>query len=162
MSVKSTLVTINKQNAKEMVKTVRESFLNGVTKPLNFRKNQLNSLLKFVTDYRQEICDAIYKDFRKPRHEVVVTEIEFLANEIRHLLMKLGKYAAPVKAKRDFANLFDGLYVYNDPYGVVLVIGAWNYPLQLVLAPAAGCKLFTKIQNKCKQFCGLVQLHNLF
>ena len=25
-----------------------------------------------------------------------------------------------------------------DPYGVVLIIGAWNYPLHLTLAPLAG------------------------
>lgn len=30
------------------------------------------------------------------------------------------------------------MVIYNDPYGVVLVIGAWNYPLQLTMAPVAG------------------------
>jgi acyl-CoA reductase-like NAD-dependent aldehyde dehydrogenase len=28
--------------------------------------------------------------------------------------------------------------IYNDPYGVVLVIGSWNYPLQLLLLPVSG------------------------
>lgn len=30
------------------------------------------------------------------------------------------------------------MLVYNDPYGVVLIIGAWNYPLQLTLLPVSG------------------------
>lgn len=34
-------------------------------------------------------------------------------------------------------NIMDGVYIYKDPYGVVLVIGAWNYPLQLTLVPVA-------------------------
>jgi acyl-CoA reductase-like NAD-dependent aldehyde dehydrogenase len=32
----------------------------------------------------------------------------------------------------------DGVLIYNDPYGVVLIIGAWNYPLQLTLLPVSG------------------------
>lgn len=35
-------------------------------------------------------------------------------------------------------NLLDEVVIYHDPYGVVLVIGAWNYPLQLLLLPMAG------------------------
>jgi len=33
--------------------------------------------------------------------------------------------------------MLDDVQVYNDPFGVVLVIGAWNYPLQLLLVPVA-------------------------
>jgi acyl-CoA reductase-like NAD-dependent aldehyde dehydrogenase len=32
----------------------------------------------------------------------------------------------------------DGVLIYKDPYGVVLVMGAWNYPLQLTLLPVSG------------------------
>lgn len=32
----------------------------------------------------------------------------------------------------------DTCVIYNDPYGVVLIMGAWNYPLQLTLLPLAG------------------------
>jgi acyl-CoA reductase-like NAD-dependent aldehyde dehydrogenase len=35
-------------------------------------------------------------------------------------------------------NVMDGVLIYNDPYGVVLIIGAWNYPLQLTLLPVSG------------------------
>lgn len=34
--------------------------------------------------------------------------------------------------------MLDEVVIYNDPYGVVLVIGAWNYPLQLLLLPVSG------------------------
>lgn len=33
--------------------------------------------------------------------------------------------------------MLDGVYIFNDPLGTVLVMGAWNYPLQLTLVPAA-------------------------
>lgn len=32
-------------------------------------------------------------------------------------------------------NLLDTVCIYKDPYGVVLVLGAWNYPLQLTMVP---------------------------
>ena len=31
--------------------------------------------------------------------------------------------------------LFDGVYIHPESYGTVLVIGAWNFPLLLTLAP---------------------------
>lgn len=38
---------------------------------------------------------------------------------------------------KSIVNLLDDVHIYKDPYGVVLVIGAWNYPLQLLLVPVA-------------------------
>lgn len=35
-------------------------------------------------------------------------------------------------------NILDGVEIHKDPYGVVLIIGAWNYPLQLTLVPMIG------------------------
>ena len=34
--------------------------------------------------------------------------------------------------------MLDDVLLYKDPYGVVLVIGAWNYPVQLTLLPISG------------------------
>ena len=32
----------------------------------------------------------------------------------------------------------DETYVKSEPYGVVLIIGAWNYPVQLLIGPLLG------------------------
>ena len=34
--------------------------------------------------------------------------------------------------------MMDEVAIYKDPYGVVLVMGAWNYPVQLTIAPVIG------------------------
>ena len=34
--------------------------------------------------------------------------------------------------------MMDTPIILNDPYGVVLVIGSWNYPIQLSLIPVSG------------------------
>lgn len=35
-------------------------------------------------------------------------------------------------------HILDDVLIHKDPYGVVLVLGAWNYPLQLTLLPVVG------------------------
>lgn len=37
--------------------------------------------------------------------------------------------------EKPLVNILDGIKIIKDPYGVVLVMGAWNYPLQLTLLP---------------------------
>lgn len=34
--------------------------------------------------------------------------------------------------------MLDSVEIHRDPYGVVLIIGAWNYPIQLTLVPMLG------------------------
>lgn len=43
-----------------------------------------------------------------------------------------------LQPEKSIVNTFDTVQIHKDPFGVVLVIGAWNYPLQLTLAPVAG------------------------
>ena len=40
--------------------------------------------------------------------------------------------------EKNILTVLDETYIHNDPLGVVLIMGAWNYPLQLSLAPLAG------------------------
>ena len=39
---------------------------------------------------------------------------------------------------KELINKMDNAYIRYEPYGVALVIGAWNYPVQLVLLPLIG------------------------
>jgi acyl-CoA reductase-like NAD-dependent aldehyde dehydrogenase len=43
-----------------------------------------------------------------------------------------------LQPSKGLVNILDSLLIYNDPYGVVLIMGAWNYPLQLTLLPLVG------------------------
>lgn len=42
-----------------------------------------------------------------------------------------------LQPEKTFVNLLDDVIIYHDPYGVALVMGAWNYPIQLLLVPVA-------------------------
>jgi len=84
------------------------------------------------------MIEALAKDLRKSKQEAVLFEIQFLINETKDALFNLHKWTQPEKPGKSLANALDDVVIYNDPYGVVLIIGSWNYPLQLTLLPVSG------------------------
>jgi acyl-CoA reductase-like NAD-dependent aldehyde dehydrogenase len=43
-----------------------------------------------------------------------------------------------IQVSKDLLTMMDDAYIKYEPFGVVLVIGAWNYPVQLTLGPVVG------------------------
>ncbi|XP_018564881.1 aldehyde dehydrogenase, dimeric NADP-preferring-like [Anoplophora glabripennis] len=128
----------SKTAPKDVVAVAKKAFATGKTKPLKFRREQLKGLLKFLEECKEDIEKALYQDLRKHKQECHLCEIEIIANDLRHTLMELKEWAKPEKPEKRLVNVLDGVYRYKDPYGVVLIIGAWNYPLLLTLGPLVG------------------------
>ncbi|HEX6914903.1 MAG TPA: aldehyde dehydrogenase family protein, partial [Chitinophagaceae bacterium] len=78
------------------------------------------------------------KDLGKSREESWITEIGFVINEIDHTIARLHHWMKPEKVRTNLINLPSGSYVYKEPLGAVLIIGPWNYPLQLLFSPLVG------------------------
>ncbi|MDZ7716680.1 MAG: aldehyde dehydrogenase [Balneolaceae bacterium] len=113
-------------------------FKSGKTKDTSFRLRQLKKLKRILQENEQEIFDALDNDFKKPAYETYATELGILYMEINHLTGNLEKWAKPQKVSGSIINFPSTNYIYSEPYGVSLVIGAWNYPLQLSLNPVLG------------------------
>jgi aldehyde dehydrogenase (NAD+) len=113
-------------------------FKSGITKPYAFRKEQLIKLKKAVLKYEKELYEALYTDLKKSPEESWVTEIGFLVAEINHTLKHLRQWMQREKVPTNLLNLPSRSYVYKEPLGTVLIIGPWNYPLQLLFTPLAG------------------------
>ncbi|XP_018783104.1 PREDICTED: aldehyde dehydrogenase, dimeric NADP-preferring isoform X1 [Bactrocera latifrons] len=124
-------------NFEDIVQRCRTAFASGKTKDVNFRRKQLENLLRMYEEHENEMISALDADLRRPKQESLVVETEFLKNDIKHILYNLGDWVKPETPEKSFVNLLDDVQIFNDPYGVVLVIGAWNYPLQLLLVPVA-------------------------
>ena len=122
----------------EVVASAREAFDDGRTKPLEFREQQLKNLIRMYEENTEAMLKALHADLRKPKLEGFVSEVAFLLSDTKEQLYGMRAWAKPEKVARGMANVMDDALIYKDPYGVVLVIGAWNYPLQLTLAPLAG------------------------
>ncbi|KAG8338277.1 aldehyde dehydrogenase 3, member A2 [Homalodisca vitripennis] len=122
----------------EVIDRARNAFNSGKTKPYAFRKKQLEQMMKMYEDNGPEIVAALSADLHKSKMESYIMEIDLLKNDLRNTLINLKDWMSPESPSKSFANLFDGLKILKEPYGVVLVLGAWNYPVQLTLLPVAG------------------------
>lgn len=121
----------------DVVQELHTTFASGVTRNVVFRERQLKNLLRMYEENSVEMVNVLAADLRKHKQEAHVLEIDFLINDIRNTIFNLREWVKPEKPEKSVVNIMDGVYIYKDPYGVVLVIGAWNYPLQLTLVPVA-------------------------
>ena len=120
------------------VARLRATFNTGRTKPLSWRLGQLEALRRLLTEKSEELQAALLADLGKNPAEAYRAEIGFTLNELDHTVAHLEKWLRPRPAAVPDAFLPAGAQVVRDPLGVVLIIGPWNYPVQLVLAPLVG------------------------
>lgn len=121
-----------------MLSHLRDSFNRGLTRPLSYRQQQLAGLDTFLREREGEIEQALFHDLGKPAMEAFATEINILQREVKLMRKQLSAW---VKPKRVPTTLFlqpGRSMIYSEPYGVVLIISPWNYPIQLALAPLMG------------------------
>jgi aldehyde dehydrogenase (NAD+) len=105
---------------------------------LGWRKSQLLALKTLLTENEDLINDALWKDFHKGPFESAVTEIGIVVSEIDFMLSHLESWMKPEHVPTPLFNQLGSSHIRRDPFGLTLVIGAWNYPIQLLLAPLAG------------------------
>ncbi|AMA49076.1 MULTISPECIES: aldehyde dehydrogenase [Flavobacterium] len=113
------------------------------------RKKVLSKLLDNLVKYETDMQDALYKDFKKPRFESMISETEYIINELRYTIKKLDSWAKPKRVFPSLLNFPSADYLYSEPYGKILIISPWNYPIQLAFSPliaavAAGNKVTLK------------------
>jgi aldehyde dehydrogenase (NAD+) len=123
---------------KERLPLLRKYFDGYNTLSYDFRKHQLQTLKAAVLKHEQDLYDALYSDLKKSAEESWVTEIGFLIAEINHTLKHLRDWMKPTKVRTNLMNLPSKSFVYKEPLGVVLIIGPWNYPFQLLFTPLVG------------------------
>ena len=117
---------------------MRRYYDTGATGLYRFRRQQLLTLKRTVLEFETEINRALYEDLKKNPEEVWTTEIGLLLQDISHSLKHLKQWMQPQRLRTNLLNFPSASYLYPAPKGVVLVIGAWNFPLQLLLIPFAG------------------------
>ena len=101
------------------------------------RVRRLHALQDGLKAREDVFLEAFEKDFGKGAFEAYTTEIGYLYADIRHILSHLRDWMQP-KAVPTPIVLWPGRSrIIFEPYGKVLVIGPFNYPLHLVVAPLA-------------------------
>ncbi|MGW4486884.1 aldehyde dehydrogenase family protein [Amycolatopsis sp. NPDC004368] len=122
----------------DLVSRLRASFATGRTKPLAWRREQLGALKHMLLEQEDEFLEALRTDLAKNATEARRTELMFIVNEVDDALEHLDEWLAPQPVALPRRLLPAEGRVVREPLGVALIIGPWNYPLHLALAPLVG------------------------
>ena len=116
----------------------KDFFRSGKTLSASFRKAQLKKLLDAIYRWEQPLCEALKKDLHKSPEESYMTEISMVRGEIRNQLRHLESRMRRRRVSTPLAHFPCRGYELMEPYGSVLIVSPWNYPVQLLLSPLAG------------------------
>ncbi|UJF16612.1 aldehyde dehydrogenase [Jeotgalibaca sp. MA1X17-3] len=122
----------------QIVSEHKDYFNQNQTKSYEFRVEQLEKLYQAIQTYSPQIIDALYQDLHKSEVESYSSEIGYVLGNIRETKKKLKKWMKPQKAKNPIFLFGSKSYILSEPYGVMLIIGPFNYPFQLVIEPLIG------------------------
>ena len=117
---------------------IRQFFNSSVTRPYVFRKEQLKKLKSSVLKHEQDLYNALYDDLKKSPEETWVTETGMVMAELNAAIKNLHHWMEPESVSTNLLNMPSGSRIMKEPLGVVLIIGPWNYPFQLLINPLIG------------------------
>ncbi|MBR5185360.1 MAG: aldehyde dehydrogenase family protein, partial [Akkermansia sp.] len=119
----------------EIVENQRKFFLTHVTRDVDFRLRALRTLQKTIREWEPRISEALHADLGKSATEGYMCEIGLVLGSLRDTLSKLRKWSKPRRVMASLAHFPSTCRVEANPYGVVLIMSPWNYPVLLCLDP---------------------------
>ena len=120
------------------VARTREAYNAGTTRPLSWRRTQLQRMIDMLEENEDAFVEALKADLGKPMVEGFITDLAFVTSEIKLMLKNLTKWNSTERVPTPLVAMPAKSFLMPEPVGVVCVIAPWNYPVQLLLVPAAG------------------------
>jgi acyl-CoA reductase-like NAD-dependent aldehyde dehydrogenase len=110
-------------------------------------------MIRMLDEHEAAIAEAVRQDLNKHRVEVVTTEIALIRDDAARAVAKLDRWAAPEYPSTRLTYALSKPHIRKEPFGMVLIMGAWNYPVSLALLPmvaaiAAGNTVVLKVSEK--------------
>jgi aldehyde dehydrogenase (NAD+) len=122
----------------QTVADMRRYYNSGETRSVSFRIEQLRKLKSMIRSHEDEIIQSLHNDLKKPSFESYASEIGIMYVEIEHAIRHVKSWSSPRRVATPIIHFLSSSRIYQEPYGVVLIIGPWNYPFNLLIAPLVG------------------------
>ena len=119
----------------DIVQHQRACFQSGATRPVAFRREQLQKLSAALERYESALLKALQADLGKSPFQGYSSELGLVQAEIRHAFKHLDRWARPQRRCTPWFVAPARSWVQAEPFGVALILGPWNYPVQLILTP---------------------------
>ena len=113
----------------------RAFFQTGATRSLEFRRSQLERLAGALEQHEAALLAALQADLGKSPCQGYASEFGLVRMEIRHALRNLRRWAAPQRRRTPWFVAPASGWVEAEPFGLALILGPWNYPVQLLVSP---------------------------
>ncbi|MGN1207833.1 MAG: aldehyde dehydrogenase family protein, partial [Eubacteriales bacterium] len=126
---------MTKEEILEIVERQKKYFASGKTLPVATRKAYLKKLKRILNDNRQKIADALRADLGKSASESYMCETGLTLSELTYQIRHIGKFTKKQRVPTPVAQWISRSYRYPSPYGTVLIMSPWNYPVLLSLEP---------------------------
>jgi len=123
------------KNIPELINSQKAFFKSQKTKAVEYRLSLLKDLKKEIISKEQAIYEALHKDFKKSEFETYISEYALTLSELNLAIKNLKKWNKPNRVKASILSFPSSDYIYQEPYGTVLIISPWNYPFILAMAP---------------------------
>ncbi len=116
----------------------RAFYDSGQTRPVEFRLRQLRTLEQAMRGNERAILAALQADLRKSDVEGFATEVGVALEDLKHIRRRLRGWARPRRVPAHWVQWPGSAWIYPEPYGITLIIGPWNFPFLLIVAPLFG------------------------
>ena len=128
----------NARLAQTTIADLRKTFATGRTRPLQWRIHQLEGISRLLSEREDDIAAAIESDLGRGSHEAWFGDVAPTVGEVRYAIKHLRRWTRPRRVPVPLAVMPGRAFYRYEPLGVVLIIGPWNYPFYLCLAPLVG------------------------
>ena len=126
---------MTKDEIKDLIRKQKKFFETGTTLKPEFRLAALKRLKSFIYKYEEELNEALKADLNKCGFESYMCETGLVLSEITYMEKHLRSFAKDKKVITPLSQFHSVSYRKPSPYGTVLVMSPWNYPLLLTLEP---------------------------
>ncbi|GAB2588607.1 aldehyde dehydrogenase [Spirosoma areae] len=129
---------MNQQQIIDVVQKQRDFFNSGKTLDVNFRIEHLKKLKAAFKKYESEMIEAVKTDMGRADVETYFMELHMNMEELDYALKHINDWTDDKKVKTPTLFFMAESRLYPEPYGIALIISAWNFPLLQLFSPLIG------------------------
>lgn len=129
---------MQKEELQEILAKQKQFFSSGRTYDISFRIKALTRLEQNIHKYEGRLERALQEDLGKSKAESYMCEIGLTLSELRFVKKHIPSWSSSRTVHTPLAQFHGKSFTVQEPYGTVLIMSPWNYPVLLTLEPLIG------------------------